>query len=165
MKTAFSICVLALFLAACNQNTSIGNDREAQLEAAPMPAPVEDASSALQNVATAIIKPETMSDADVEVLGGKAGRCSIVLTEIAFPSFLYEPDGGPGAIKLNGKLIPLTSTGENRFADGELTVTLRVLDEKGNAGSQGMEMIVVPPGAKDEIGYHGYRRCYEGTDE
>lgn len=28
-----------------------------------------------------------------------------------------------------------------------------------------MAMNVVPPSAKDEIEYHGYRRCYEGMDK
>lgn len=162
MRATAILAALALPLAGCNQNTAVGNDREAQVEAPPTPSPVMGASAALQNVATAIIKPETMSNADVQALGGKRGRCEVILTEVAFPSFLYEP-GGAGAIKLNGKLIPLPSAGENRFADGELSVTLRLLEEEGNAGSQGMEMIIVPPGAKDEIGYHGYVRCHDGA--
>ncbi|KHK90615.1 DUF6692 family protein [Novosphingobium malaysiense] len=162
MRSAFILAVAALSLAGCNRNTALGNDREAQLDHVPKPAKIESATAALENVSTAIIKPETMSDADIEALGGKRGRCAVVLTEVAFPSFLYEP-GGSGAIKLNGKLIPLPSAGENRFADNGLSVTLRRLAVKGNAGSQGMEMVVVPPGAKDEIGYHGYVRCYGGV--
>ena len=162
MKAVIPIAVLALPLAACNQNTAVGNDREARVDPAPTPAPIEGASVALANLATAIVKPETMSNADIQALGGKQGKCEVILTEVAFPSFLYAP-GGAGAIKLNGKLIPLPSAGKNRFADGGLTVTLNPLDEEGNAGSRGMEMIVVPPGAKDEIGYHGYVRCHDGA--
>jgi len=152
---------LALALGACNQNSSVGNDREAQLEPAPTAAPIMQAGPALANVATTAIKPETMTNADVQALGGKRGRCAVVLTEIAFPSFLYEP-GGAGAIKLNGKLIALPHIGEGRFADGGLIVSLRPGDEEGDAGLRAMEMVVVPPGAEDETGYKGYVRCYDG---
>ncbi len=162
MRAVPLLAVLALPLAACNQNTATGNDREAQIEPAPTPAPIMGVEAALRNVATEIIKPETMSDADVTALGGREGRCAVKLTEVAFPSLLYEP-GGSGAIKLNGKLIVLPNTGANEFAAGGLTVTLRILDEEGDAGLQGMEMIVVPPGAKDEIGYRGYVQCF-GTE-
>lgn len=161
MKPIAAIAALILPLSACNENTAIGNDREARLDPAPRAAPIEGASAALRNVATALIKPETMSNADVQALGGRQGRCEVILTEVAFPSFLYEP-GGSGAIKLNGKLIPLPSAGENRFADGGLGVTLHPLEEEGNAGSQGMQMVLTPPGAKDEIGYDGYVRCHDG---
>lgn len=160
MRNVLLLAAAALSLTACNRNTAIGNDREAQLDHAPQPAKIESASAALENVSTAIIKPETMSEADVQALGGKRGRCAVVLTEVAYPSFLYEP-GRSGAIKLNGKLIPLAASGESRFADGGLSVTLRRFEEEGKAGRQGIEMIVVPPGAKDEIGYHGYVRCYQ----
>src|SRR3546814_13310866 len=74
-----------------------------------------------------------MSNADVQALGGRQGRCAVVLTEVAFPSFLYLPQGS-GAIKLNGKLIVLPRTGEKQFADGGLSVTLRSVAEKGAAG-------------------------------
>ena len=155
------VAALLMTVAACNQNTALGNDREARLEPAPSPAPIASAQVALANVAPAIIKPETMSDADIEALGGRAGRCAVKLTEVGFPSFLYEP-GSSGAIKLNAKLIPLPSTGAGRFEAGDLLITIRALDDEGNAGLQAMEMIVVPPGAEDEIGYHGYGQCFGG---
>ena len=64
---------LALSLTGCNRNTDPGNDREAQLEPPPKAVPVESASAALANVATAIIKPETMTSADIGALGGMIG--------------------------------------------------------------------------------------------
>lgn len=153
---------LGLVLASCNQNTATGNDREVQLEPAPSPAPIEGAAAALANIETAIVKPETMSNADIEALGGNMGKCELILTEVAFPSFLFEP-GKSGAIKLNGKLIPLRATAEDRYESGRLVVVLRSVHEEGNAGSPGMEMIVAPPGANDELGYRGYARCYNGA--
>lgn len=152
----------ALSLTACNQNTAPGNDRAARLDPAPTPAPIEPARTALANVSPGLIKPETMSHADIEALGGRAGRCAMTLTEVAYPSFLFET-GAAGVIKLNGKLIPLPEVREGLYRAGGLTVSISLLDEEGNAGSQGMQMIVVPPGAGDEIGFHGYVQCHEGA--
>lgn len=149
---------IAIALSGCNQNTAIGNDREAQLDPAPTPVPIEPASQALRNVATAIVKPETMSNADIQAIGGTAGRCVYRLTEVGFPTFVYEPEG-EAFIKLNGKVIPLSADGPDRYTSGELLVATRMVDEEGNAGLQAQEIIVVPPGAKDEIGYRGYVRC------
>ncbi|MEO1920285.1 MAG: DUF6692 family protein [Sphingomonadaceae bacterium] len=155
---ALSAVALALTLGACNQNTAIGNDREADLYPPPEAAAIEPAASALQNVATSIVKPETMSEADIAAIGGTQGRCVYRLTEIGYPVFVYEP-GGEGFIKLNGKLIPLSASGANRYASGDLVVATRDLDTTGNAGLRGLEIIVVPPGAKDELGYHGFVGC------
>ena len=168
MKRRVAALTLALpllvALAGCNRNTAVGNDREAQVEAPPTPAPIVGVEAGLENVATALLKPETMSNTDLQALGGTRGRCAVKLTEVAFPSFLYEP-GGSGAIKLNGKLIVLPQESAGRFADAGLSVTLRPLEgDEGNAGLEGMQMIVVPPGAKDEIGYHGYVQCYDGGE-
>ena len=151
---------VALALVGCNENTAVGNDREAQLEPAPTPAPIMLARNALANVATAAIKPETMTNADIQALGGREGRCAVLLTEVAFPSLLYEP-GGLATIKLNGKLIVLPRTGDATFSDAGLTVALQPGDEEGDAGLQSMTMIIVPPGAEDELGYKGYVQCYE----
>jgi hypothetical protein len=158
---AVTLAVVALPLSGCNRNTAIGNDREAQMDHAPMPAPVMTPQAALRNIATELIKPETMSEADIAALGGLVGRCVIRLTEVAFPSFVYEP-GVAGTIKVNGKLVTLPSTGVNRFAQGGLGVTLQPLEEEGDAGLQGMNMILMPPEAKEEVGYSGFVQCYEG---
>lgn len=159
MRTLAIIALgIAMPLAACNRNTAPGNDREAQLDAAPTPAPIMPASAALANVATAIIKPETMTDADVRAIGGTRARCVFRLTEVAFPSFVFE-SGRRGFIKLNGKLIPVDAAGPDRYVSGDLLVTTRLLGDEGSAGLQAMELIVVPPGAKDEIGYRGYVVC------
>ena len=152
----------ALPLAACNENTTPGNDREAQVDPAPKPAPIEPAAAALANVAVEIMKSETLTDADVKAIGGTSGRCLFTLTEVAFPSFVYVP-GGQGVIKLNGKLIPVTASGESRFASGDLVITMRSVDKSGDAGLHAEEMIVLPPGAKDELGYRGYVRCDKMT--
>jgi hypothetical protein len=158
---ALPLALAALALAGCNRNTAIGNDREAQLDHAPTPAPVMRAAAALENVAPALIKPETMSFADLAVLRPLAGDCAVRLTEVAFPSFVYTP-GAAGTIKLNGKLIRLPATDDMRFSDQGLTVTLRPGQERGDAGLGEIDMIVVPPDADQETGYSGFNDCNIG---
>ena len=157
MKTTTFSIIACLGLAACNQNTAIGNDREAQLDPPAKASPIMSADAALANVSTAIVKPETMSDADMQAIGASGG-CVFRLTEVSYPALAYA-DGGNATIKLNGKLIPLQATGPGQFESGGLRVNLRMLDYEGDAGLQGMEMLVIPPGAPDELGYHGFRYC------
>ncbi|MEL7706166.1 DUF6692 family protein [Citromicrobium bathyomarinum] len=154
----FLVAGLTATLAACNQNTAIGNDRKAQLDPPETAAPIMSAEAALGNVSTAIIKPETMSDADLRALGPNADECLFRLTEVSYPALAFR-DGDGATIKLNGKLIPLEAAGPDQFMSGELRVNLRTLDYEGDAGMTGMEMVVVPPGAEDELGYHGFRDC------
>ncbi|RPF71019.1 DUF6692 family protein [Aurantiacibacter spongiae] len=159
MKISHLIAVSGtLALAACNQNTAIGNDREAALDPPAAAAPIEPAETALANIATALVKPETMTDADIAALGGTSGRCVFTFTEVGFPAFVYRP-GEQGFLKLNGRIIPLSATGADRFVSGGLVVATRFVDETGNAGLQAMEILVVPPQAGDELGYRGYTTC------
>ncbi|QZH74225.1 MAG: hypothetical protein JY451_11030 [Erythrobacter sp.] len=158
------ISALCLPLAACNQNSALGNDREAQLDPAPTPAPVVGAAAALENVANPVIKPETMSTADIAALGGLEGKCAIRLTEVAHPSFVFEA-GASGAIKLNGKIIPLPAIGSNQFGEDNLTVTLSPTSDVGDAGLSGMDMVLVLPGSEDELGYAGFVDCSLGEGQ
>ena len=162
MRPLFLMLIaIALPLGGCNRNTALGNDREAQIDPAPTPAPVENAAAALDNVSVALIKPETMSTTDLAALGGLTGKCAIRLTEVGHPSFVYRP-GDRGVIKLNGKLIPLPAVGKNRFEDSGLSVTLFPNGDTGDAGLPGMNMVLVPPGAEDELGYSGFADCAKG---
>ncbi len=149
--------VLALPLAACNSNTAPGNDREAQLDPPATAAPNESAASALANLSPGLMLPETMTDADLSALGAE-NSCQFRLTEVAFPSFVYDGNGR-GAIKINGKLIPVTASGPDSYASGELRIQIRVLDDEGTAGLQMQELIVAAPRAKDELGFWGYTTC------
>lgn len=161
MRTAALFTAAAvLALAACNQNTSPGNDAEAQLDHAPTPAPTMGASSALSGIATEAVKIETMTDADVASLGGYEGKCTIRLTRVGFPSFLYDSREGAGYIKLNAKLIPLGTEGGGLYADGDLRVLIRPVDDEfGDDGTREAELILMLPGAKQERGYRGYESC------
>lgn len=155
-----ALFAIALFLSGCNQNTAPGNDREAQLEPAPPPAPQERAAEALSGVATEILQIETMSDADVASIGGLDGRCTIRLTQVGYPSFVYGGPQNTGIIKLNGKLIPLPAVSETTFEQSGLSVVIRPVDEEfGDDSMREAEIIVMLPGAKDELGYRGYESC------
>ncbi|MCT2559618.1 hypothetical protein N0B51_11570 [Tsuneonella sp. YG55] len=155
---ALVLAALPLALAACNQNTSAGADREAEVAPPPTAAPRAGAAEALSGIATQAIAVETLTDADLAALGQDAGSCRIVLTEVGKPSLAYE-DGVRATIKLNGKLITLPGSGSGEYADAGLRVALREVPGEGDAGLPEEEMIVVLPGAKDELGYRGYRQC------
>lgn len=154
------VLTAAFALGACNQNSAPGNDKEAKLDPALAPAQKMGAAEALPGIATGAIQPETMSDADVASLGGLAGKCTIRLTAVGFPSFLYDESQRTGVIKLNGKLIPLASVDEGVFRDGDLKVTLRAVDKDfGDDGRREAEMIIMLPQAEDELGFRGYEVC------
>ncbi|WP_206518638.1 DUF6692 family protein [Stakelama tenebrarum] len=152
-------------LGGCNRNTAPGNDREAQVDAAPSPAPRTPAAQALSGVAVAAVQPETMTDADIASLGGPEGMCSIRLTRVGLPSFVHTGLDRTGAIKLNGKLIPMRAQREGMFADDGLRVAILPLDDKFDSnGLREAEMIVMLPGAEDEIGFRGYEDCSRRID-
>lgn len=161
MKKILIITLAALPLAGCNSNTAPGNDREAAMDSPSPAAPIEAAEEALANVSPGLMLPETMTDADLTALGAEK-LCQFRLTEIAFPSFVYGVDGN-GAIKINGKLIPVSADGPDSYSSGELRIKTRMLDDEGTAGLQMQEMIVVAPRAKDEFGFWGYTTC--GKDQ
>ena len=151
MKNFALIAAIALPLAACNSNTAPGNDREAQLDPPATAAPIEDAATALANVSPGLMLPETMNGADIAALGAQ-NSCQFRLTEIAFPSFVYD-DSGQGAV---------TADGPDSYSNGELRIKTRMLDDEGDAGLQMQEMIVAAPRAKDEFGFWGYTTCPSG---
>ena len=160
-RTIFATIAAATALAACNSNSAPGNDQEAEREAPAEASPQMSAGEALSGIATAAIMPETMTDADVASLGGLDGRCAIRLTEVAFPSLLHGGDMGGAAIKLNGKLIPLPAAEDGLYRDDGLVVRVRPVGEEVERGERReAEMIVMLPGADDELGFRGFEVCY-----
>ncbi|MEW9854911.1 DUF6692 family protein [Novosphingobium sp. M1R2S20] len=161
------LCSLTmLMLCACNSNTAPGNDREAQLDSAPMPASVVPASQALSGIATEAVQAETMTATEIASLGGAEGRCLIRLTRVGLPSFVLDERHGTGAIKLNNKLIPLQAEpGGHYYSDGDLRVVIRPVDQQlAKEVFREVDMIVMLPGAKDELGYRGYEDCSQAPE-
>lgn len=149
---------LSAATAGCVENTAPGNDREAELDAPESPASVASAAEALSGVATGLLLPEIMSDADrgaAPSVGGEA--CLFRMTEVGFPVLLY---GSSAVVKLNGRLVPLPGTGEGRYSDAGVEATVRPLDgDRREARQFPAEFVLRLPGAPDELGFHGYGEC------
>ena len=161
------ICPLSIFtvaaglvLAGCNSNTAPGNDKEAQLDAPAKAVAQADAATALAGIATGAIQPETMTLADIASIGGSNGRCQFRMTEVGYPSLVYGGARNAATVRLNAKLITLPSSGEGKYADGGLSVAVRPVDAAAKPGERHeAEMVIMLPGAKDELGYRGFSTC------
>lgn len=159
MRPLVRVTLLAslVALAACVENTAPGNDREAEREPPSPPAEVASAASALSGVATALLMPEIMTDADLGTLPEVGEQCTFRMTRVGLPVFVY---GSTGVIKLNQKLIPLEGLGSGRYASGPVDVTVRPLEEAVEDGSQfPAELVLRLQGASNELGFHGFSEC------
>jgi hypothetical protein len=156
---------LALTAAGCTENTAPGNDREAELEPPPTAASMAPVQSALSGVATGLLKPQIMNEADLGAIAGAEAGCRFTMTRVGFPVFVYPMEGaGPGVIKLNGRLISLPAEGQGRYASSGLSVEVRPL-EGASPGRElfDAEFVVRLPGAEHELGFHGYSECSAET--
>lgn len=152
-------------LAGCHHgNPSTGNDTEAALDPHTPAAPQRSATDALAGVALEDVQPQTMSQADLESLGGTRARCVFRLAAVAWPSFVYGGARAGGVLKLNEALVTLPRADSNTFAGGDLRVTLRPL---GTAAADGTpreaELIIRLAGVPQELGFKGYAECHRGT--
>lgn len=147
---------LAALAAGCVDNTAPGNDREAQLEPPAKAADVVPAAEATANVETGLLYPEIMTDPDRGNLPAMGERCLFRYTRVGLPVFAY--GATTGVVKLNGKLVPLPSTGEGRYAEGAITVTVRPLEEQ-EAGVFPAELVLRVADAPNELGFHGFAEC------
>ncbi|MGB7406624.1 MAG: DUF6692 family protein [Pacificimonas sp.] len=154
MRNAIFASAALLMLAACNSNTAPGNDRMAELEAAPSAAPQASAAGALESVAPEGLYPGILTDADIASIGDISNLCMFRMDRVGFPAFVHGGNGG-GTIKLNGKLIALSQGGNGTYFDGGLIVEL---DENAGSGDDA-KMIIRIPGATDELGFRVYSSC------
>jgi hypothetical protein len=151
---------LALRIAGCTENTAPGNDREAALAASEPPARMGRAGTVIQGVATGLLKPEIMTEADLTNVPDAADQCMFRMTRVGFPVLVY---GSTGVMKLNGRLVSLPSRGDGRYSEDDVAVTVRSLDEESGQGSQfAAELVLRLPGAPHELGFHGYSECPGG---
>lgn len=149
--------VLALLVAGCPENSAPGNDREAELAPPEPPAEVSSVGSAIGGVATGLLIPQTMTEADLANLPDVEVRCQFRFTTVGLPIVAY---GSAAVLKLNGKLVPLPATGDGRYAADGVTVTVRPLEEETVDGEPfATEFVLRLPEASDELGYHGYSTC------
>jgi len=151
-----------LMLAGCHHaNPSIGNDSEAALDQPAPAAPQRVAALALAGVAIEDVQPETMSQSDLDSLGGIDNRCVFRLDADSWPSFVYGGLRTGAVIKLNETLITLPRTGPDTFVDSGLQATLHLL---GNGEppdiQQQADLIIHLPHVRQELGFRGYTECH-----
>lgn len=152
------LVVLGLVVGACEENVAPGNDREAQLSPAEVAAQVTSVGAAIAGVATDLLIPQTMLDADLQNLPG-GERCLLGFTRVGLPVLAYGPTA---VLKLNDKLVllPSSPSGDGRYAADDVSVSVRPIeDDPGNGEPFATEFVLRLPEAGDELGYHGYSRC------
>jgi hypothetical protein len=151
------ILASGVLLSGCVDNAAPGNDREASLDPPSTGAEVAAVGEALEGVATELLAPQIMTDADLRNLPQAGDRCLFRFTRVGHPVFVY--GASTGTIKLNGKLVPLPARGSDRYAEEGVRVTVRPLDERKATGQFGVELVLRLQGAPDELGYHGFSEC------
>lgn len=155
---------LALLAATCTENTAPGNDREAALSRPEPPSDIAEAPTATEGVATDLLIPQTMTDADVRNAPDVGEPCVFRFTRVGLPVFVY---GSAGVVKLNGKLVALPAARERgphtdarRYAADPVAVTVRPLEGTASDGGRvAAELVLRLDDAAHELGYHGYAEC------
>lgn len=149
--------VLGLAVAGCTENTAPGNDREAHLDPPASQAEVVSAGAAIEGVATRLLFPQTMTDADLGVIPDAGNVCVFRMTRVDHPVAVY---ASTAVIKLNDKLVSLPTTGEGRYEADGVTVTVRSLKERAGDGKPfPAEFVLRLPDAPNELGFHGFAEC------
>jgi hypothetical protein len=148
---------VALVVAGCIENTSPGNDREAELSSPRPAAETMAVGQALAGVASSLLHPQTMTDADLASLPVLPGACRFRMTKVGAPVLVH---GSEAVLKLNDRLVKLPSNGAGRYEADGVTVAVRDLDERNDTGeSFAAEFVLWLPGARNELGFHGFSRC------
>jgi hypothetical protein len=149
---------MAILAAACTENTAPGNDREARLDAPSEPAKMESAREALSGVAVGLVMPEILTVPDQRPLPDPGEACRFRMTRVGFPVAVY--DRSAVTVKLNGRLVSLPATGDGRYADAGVEVTLQPLEARTSPSETvATEFVLRLPGAPNELGFHGVASC------
>jgi hypothetical protein len=156
-RSSVVAATVLLLVAGCAENAAVGNDREAELDPPARPAEAMVAGAALRDIATSLVFPQIMTDADVRNVPVATTRCLFRMTRVGEPVVVFGPQA---AVKLNGKLVPLPGSGMDTYAADGVTVTIRPLDDASETeGPFEAEFVLRLPGASDELGYHGFAEC------
>ena len=154
---------LATQMGGCADNESPGNDREAQLDRPSPPAEMAEGDAAIAGVETSLLHPELIIDSDLAAVTLEAGMCEFRYTRVDFPSFLYSSSGTSALIKLNGKLVPMSGSGGGGFTSGGVRAQIREIAEGEGDELRQSELILMLPGAPNELGYRGFSSCPEAA--
>ena len=165
MKKALRpLALIGCAAAACVSNTAPGNDREARLDPPERPAELAPAEAAIAGVDISLLHPQIITEADRSTIPALQAGCVFRFTRVGYPVFLY-PAGAaaPGILKLNGRLVTLANEGGRRFESGGVEVRMRAVDGDARLDEpHDAELILMLPGARNELGYRGFATC--GSD-
>ena len=155
-RALLRLTALGLIVSGCEKNSAPGNDREAQLSPAEPPAEVSSVGAAITGVATNLLIPQTMMDAELRNLPG-GERCLFGFARVGLPVLAY---GSTAVLKLNDRLVPLPASGDGRYAADDVSVSFRPIEDDPEDGEPfATEFVLRLPGAEHEQGYRGYSRC------
>lgn len=126
------------------------------------PVEVGTVAVALNNTLISTLDPSPVPEAEADRVLAPGPRCVFYRSLESDPILWTDRDGGRGATKLNGVIIPLDAspaqqdTASGWTADG-LTMTVRSLDEDADWRSDAELVFSLEPGLT--VGYRGFWSC------
>lgn len=147
---------LCVIVSGCVDNTSPGNDREAELDPPRRPAHFASAGEAIDGVATHLLMPEIMTDADLANVTHEGDGCLFRMTRVGLPVLVY---GADAIVKMNGRLVSLEGRGNGRYVADGVEVSVRPLTAGTDEGQFPAQFVLRLPGAANELGFHGFSEC------
>lgn len=127
------------------------------------PAEVGSLDEALNNTLLSTLDPSPMPEAEADQLLGAGPRCVFHRSPEADPILWVSKDASAGAMKLNGVLLPLKSTGttENaavkQYAAPGVTMTVQPLGDESELRSDAELVFALEQGLT--VGYRGFWAC------
>ncbi|SDY82063.1 hypothetical protein SAMN05444340_11952 [Citreimonas salinaria] len=126
------------------------------------PAEVGTIEAALNNTLISTLDPSTMPEAEADQILDPGPRCTFNRTPEEHPILWAAQDSGAAAIKLNGVLVPLETTGEtetggNVFAAEGTRVAVAPLGEEAEWRSNAEMVFELERGLT--AGYRGFWSC------
>jgi hypothetical protein len=126
------------------------------------PAEVGTVEAALSNTLIAGLDPSPMPDAEADQWLEAGPRCTFRRSPEDDPILWTIQDGGAGAMKLNGVLVPLeatarTETGDVEYAAPGVTMSVRQLRDEASWRSDAELVFALEQGLR--VGYRGFWSC------
>lgn len=126
------------------------------------PAEVGTIADALNNTLIATLDPAPMPQAEADQILDPGPSCAFYRSPEDHPVLWTQQDGGAGAMKLNGVLVPLQAapaadTGGIRLEAPGSTVTVRPLGDDADWRADAEMVFTLEQGLT--VGYHGFWNC------
>lgn len=126
------------------------------------PAEIGTVEDALANTLVATLDPAPINEAEADQVLGDGRRCTFNRSPETDPILWATADGGRGAMKLNGVIVPLenggeTDTGATVFAAPGTTLTVRPLGDEADWRANSELVFALDQGLV--VGYWGFYAC------